>query len=93
MGANAVLSAAGIPMVSYASTSPALSDASAHPHFFRVVPSDAIQGQAMNEMVAASGVSNVALVHMVNAYGAGLADSFATNWGGEEFLCTKIGYD
>ena len=93
MGANAVLSAAGIPMVSYASTSPALSDASAHPHFFRVVPSDAIQGQAMNEMVAASGVSNVALVHMVNAYGAGLADSFATNWGGEEFLCTKVGYD
>ena len=93
MGANAVLSAAGIPMVSYASTSPALSDAVAHPHFFRVVPSDAIQGQAMNEMVAASGVSNVALVHMVNAYGAGLADSFATNWGGEEFLCTKIGYD
>ena len=30
---------------------------------------------------------------MVNAYGAGLADSFATNWGGEEFLCTKVGYD
>ncbi len=93
MGANAVLSAAGIPMVSYASTSPALSDASAHPHFYRVVPSDAIQGQAMNDMVAASGVSNVALIHMLNAYGAGLADSFATNWGGEEFLCAKIGYD
>jgi len=93
MGANAVLSAASIPMVSYASTSPALSDATAHPDFFRVVPSDAIQGQAMSDMVGDNGVSNPALVHMVNAYGAGLADSFAANWGGEEFLCTKIGYD
>ena len=93
IGANAVLSAAGIPMISYASTSPALTDSTAHPDFFRIVPSDALQGQAMNDMVAGSGATNPALIHMVNAYGAGLADSFATNWGGEEFLCTKVGYD
>ena len=46
MGANAVLSAAGIPMISYASTNPGLSDAEAYPLFYRVVPSDAIQGPA-----------------------------------------------
>ncbi|HJM23991.1 MAG TPA: ABC transporter substrate-binding protein, partial [Candidatus Thalassarchaeum sp.] len=46
MAANAVLSAAGVVQVSYASTNPGLSDAAAYPHFYRVVPSDAIQGPA-----------------------------------------------
>ncbi|MCP4798809.1 MAG: ABC transporter substrate-binding protein, partial [bacterium] len=94
MGANAVLSAAGIPMISYASTSPALSDATAYPHFYRVVPSDAIQGDAMADMVADNGVTNPALVHMTNAYGAGLADSFESFWTGMgNSLCLKTGYD
>ena len=64
MGANQILSAAGIPMVSYASTSPALSDATAYPHFYRIVPSDVLQGQAAADMIAASGVSNTAVVHL-----------------------------
>jgi len=34
----------------------------------------------MADMVAASGVSNPALIHMTNAYGAGLADSFEGFW-------------
>ena len=94
IGANAVLSAAGIPMVSFASTSPALSDATTYPDFFRVVPSDAIQGEAMSDMVAAAGVTTPALLHMVNAYGAGLADSFKMNWeAAGNTLCTQTGYD
>ena len=92
MGANAVLSAAGIPMVSYASTSPALSDATAHPHFFRIVPSDALQGQAAADMIAGSGVSNTAIVHMTNAYGAGLADAVAANLGADS-VCLQSGYE
>ena len=94
IGANAVLSAAGIPMISYASTSPALSDATAYPHFFRVVPSDALQGDAMADMVDASGVTNPALIHMTNDYGAGLADSFKSYWEGMgNTLCLQAGYD
>ncbi|MFL2532568.1 MAG: hypothetical protein CND01_01205 [Marine Group II euryarchaeote MED-G34] len=93
MAANAVLNAAGVPQVSYASTNPGLSDASAYPGFWRVVPSDAIQGPAMSDMVGAAGVSNVALIHMTNDYGAGLADAFADAWGGADFLCTQIGYE
>ena len=92
MGANAVLSAAGVVQVSYASTNPGLSDSAAYPHFYRVVPSDAIQGPAMSDMVGATGAANPALLHMTNDYGSGLADAFADAWGGEEFLCTKIGY-
>ena len=92
MGANALLSAAGIPMISYASTSPALSDATAYPHFYRIVPSDALQGQAAADMIAASGVSNTAVVHMTNSYGAGLADAVALNLGSDN-VCLQAGYE
>jgi len=93
MAANAVLNAAGVVQVSYASTNPGLSDADAYPGFWRVVPSDAIQGPAMNDMVNAAGASNPALLHMTNDYGSGLADAFADAWGGADFLCTQIGYE
>ena len=92
MGANAVLSAAGIPMISYASTSPALSDATAYPHFYRIVPSDALQGQAAADMIAATGVSNTAILHMTNSYGAGLGDSVAAHLGAEN-VCLQSGYE
>ncbi len=92
MAANAVLSAAGIPMISYASTSPALSDATAYPDFYRIVPSDALQGQAAADMIMASGVSNTAVVHMTNSYGSGLADAVALNLG-EDAVCLQSGYE
>jgi len=92
MGANAILSDAGIPMISYASTSPALSDATEYPHFYRIVPSDALQGQAAADMIAASGVSNTAIVHMTNSYGAGLADAVAANLGADN-VCLQSGYE
>ena len=82
MSANAVLSAAGIPMISYASTNPGLSDASAYPLFYRNVPSDAIQGPAGADMMADAGVTNgsLAILHMTNDYGSGLADSIRAAW-------------
>ena len=92
MGANAVLSAAGIPMISYASTSPALSSDADHPHFYRIVPSDALQGQAAADMIAASGVSNTAVIHMTNSYGAGLADATVENLGAAN-VCLQAGYE
>ena len=82
MGANAVLSAAGIPMISYASTNPGLSNAKAYPLFYRVVPSDAIQGPAGADMMADAGVTtgSLAILHMTNDYGSGLADSIKAAW-------------
>ncbi len=90
MAANAVLSAAGIPMISYASTNPSLSNATAYPDFFRIVPSDAIQGPAAAAMMASMNVSNPAIIHMTNDYGSGFADAIEDAWDGE--LCQKIGY-
>jgi branched-chain amino acid transport system substrate-binding protein len=95
MGANAVLSAAGVPQISYASTSPALTDATAYPDFFRVVPSDALQGQALSAVVQADmpAENSVGLIHMTNDYGAGLADSFSADFtAAGHTLCTTIGY-
>ena len=93
MGANAILSAAGIPMISYASTNPGLSDATAYPDFFRVVPSDALQGPALSDVVGAGGSSNPALLYMTNDYGSGFADAFTAGWGGADFLCASVGYE
>jgi len=82
MSANAVLSAAGIPMISYASTNPGLSDASAYPLFYRNVPSDAIQGPAGADMMADAETTSgsLAILHMTNDYGSGLADSVKAAW-------------
>jgi len=90
MAANAVLSAAGIPMISYASTNPSLSNATAYPNFFRVVPSDAIQGPAAAAMMVSAGVTSPAIIHMTNDYGSGFADAIEDAWDGA--VCAKIGY-
>ena len=80
----------GIPMISYASTNPSLSDASAYPDFFRVVPSDAIQGPAAAAMMVDAGATNPAILHMTNDYGSGFADAIEDAWTGD--VCAKIGY-
>ena len=94
IGANSVLSQAGIPMISFASTSPALSDAVNYPHFYRVVPSDAFQGDALADVISAAGLRNTAILSMTNAYGAGVGDSFAAAFEAKEGhqICTRVPY-
>ena len=89
--ANAVLSAAGIPMISFASTAPSLSDATAHPHFYRVVPSDALQGQALADVVESQGYTSTAIIAQNDAYGAGLADAFDAAFDGT--TCARYDFD
>ena len=82
---------AGVPMVSYASTSPAVTTADDKGHLFRVVPSDAQQAVALVAVASATGAKNPAVLYMTNDYGAGLGDNFASNWSGS--VCTEVGYD
>ncbi|MBD51251.1 MAG: hypothetical protein CMB08_04960 [Euryarchaeota archaeon] len=107
IGANNVLGPLGIPMISYASTAPSLSDNNNHQNFWRVVPSDAGQGPAMTgmiiavamqngapDMATAMGLMNPALLHMSNDYGVGLGGAFNASWqaaGGS--LCMSLPYD
>jgi len=91
LGAIAVAAPAGVPMVSYASTSPAISNADDKDHLFRVVPSDAQQAVALTTVAADHKASNPAVLYMTNDYGAGLGDNFAANWSGD--VCTQVGYD
>lgn len=92
LGAIAVAAPAGVPMVSYASTSPAVTTADDNGHLFRIVPSDAQQAVALTKVAAAAGASNPAVLYMTNDYGAGLGDNFAANWSGST-VCTQVGYD
>ena len=81
-GANAILSAANIPMISYASTNPGLSSDADYPLFYRVIPSDGIQGPAGADMMVDAGVTNgsLAIFHMTNDYGAGLGTAVQAAW-------------
>ena len=87
MAANNILSENGIPMISYASTNPELSDEAEYPLFYRVVPSYAIQGLAG---VAMMGVTNesLAILHMTNDYGFAIADSIKAAWEVNGELCS-----
>ena len=89
--AIAVAAPAGIPMISYASTSPALTTIDDNGYFFRVVPSDAQQAVALVAVASAAGASNPAVLYMTNDYGSGLGDNFAANWSGS--TCTQVAYD
>ena len=90
LGAIAVAAPAGVPMVSYASTSPAITTAADDGYLFRVVPSDAQQSVALADVVKSMGSSNPAALYMTNDYGAGLGENFKAAMGN---LCTEVGYD
>ena len=94
MRANTVLSNAGIPMISYASTHPLLSNDVYYPLFYRVVPSDGVQGPAGADMMRDAGVGDgtLAVFGMTNDYGARLADAVVNAWGSDK-LCDVGRYD
>ncbi|WP_163850169.1 ABC transporter substrate-binding protein [Pseudooceanicola aestuarii] len=72
----------GVPMVSPSATSPALSTAEDNGLFFRTSPSDARQGDVLAAILADKDISEVAVTYTNNDYGKGLADAFASSFGG-----------
>ena len=65
-----------IPQISYASSSPSLSDRSLYPYFMRVAASDADQGKAIADLVQAFGWTKGATIHTSDSYGTGLVTVF-----------------
>lgn len=71
-----------IPQISYASSSPSLSDRSLYPYFMRVAASDADQGEAVADLVQAFGWTRVATIHTSDSYGTGLITVFTETFEG-----------
>lgn len=74
--ATSVAVPAGVPMISPASTSPEITALDDNDLVFRVVPSDAYQGEVLAAYVINSGIERVALTYVNNDYGVGLAGAF-----------------
>lgn len=66
----------GVVMISPSATSPALTTIDDKGNFFRVVPSDARQGQVLAEILKGKGIDSIAVTYTNNDYGKGLAESF-----------------
>jgi len=65
-----------IVQISYASSSPALSNRTLYPYFMRVVASDADQGKAIADLIQAFGWTKGATIHTSDSYGTGLIEIF-----------------
>jgi ABC-type branched-subunit amino acid transport system substrate-binding protein len=59
-----------VPLISYASTSPTLSDAIEFPQFARVVPADDFQAEGLVALIQLLGYTRVATVSSAETYGA-----------------------
>ena len=75
--AKSVAAVQGVPQISNASTSPAITDLEDKDFLFRTVPSDAFQGVALAQVTQEQGYEKLAIMYVNNDYGEGLAKSFA----------------
>jgi ABC-type branched-subunit amino acid transport system substrate-binding protein len=71
-----------IPQISYASSSPSLSNRTLYPYFMRVAASDAWQGVAISDVVDAFGWTKGAIINTDDSYGSGLPAVFEESWDG-----------
>lgn len=74
------LTSTKVVQVSYASSSPALSDRTLYPYFMRVCASDADQGIAIAKLVKAFNWTQGAVIHTSDSYGTGLIEIFKSNY-------------
>ncbi|MGV3758572.1 MAG: ABC transporter substrate-binding protein [Actinomycetota bacterium] len=85
---------AGVTMFSPANTSKQFSDYPDKGLYFRLGPSDILQGQVLAELMAEDGAASIVILNFDDDYGNGLADDLAASFtaGGGEVLDT-ITYD
>jgi len=75
--ANNVAIPAGVPVVSPASTSPAITSLDDKDLVFRTTPSDVYQGSVMARLLMSKGIDNIAITYVNNDYGKGFAGALA----------------
>lgn len=77
--AESVTIPAGVPQISYASTSPLITVLPAdegQDFLFRTCPSDALQGVVLGNLLYGEGLRKVSVLYVNNPYGQGLNDVF-----------------
>jgi len=65
-----------IPQISYASTSPEITDLNDNDFLFRTVPSDKLQGAVLAHLAKEKGYDNVAVIYRRGSYGENLSSIF-----------------
>lgn len=78
-----VAAVAGIPVISPSATSPMLSNMDDGGFFFRTALSDTAQGPVLARVTRERGFDNVGVLYRNDAWGNGLAESFADAWTGK----------
>ena len=78
LAASPIAKEAGIAMISPASTSPDLTNAGEH--FFRTVPSDALQGVEAAKLVKSLGYNSLAVLYVNDDYGVGFDNVLKGNF-------------
>lgn len=82
-----------IVQLSYASSSPALSDRTLYPYFMRNCASDADQGIALAKLVKAFGWTKGAVIHTSDSYGTGLIEIFKSNFNDTGTILTDQSFE
>ena len=78
--ANSVIVPTGIAQISPTATSPDMTNLADNDWVFRIVPSDAYQGQVLAKLTMDQGVKKVALTYANNDYATPLAKAFADSY-------------
>ena len=76
IGASDIYRYSETPQVSYAATSPSLSDKLQYPYFSRTVPPDDQQAQALLAFLQHSGVTRAGAISFDDAYTSGITNAF-----------------
>lgn len=86
------LTEAGVTMFSPANTSKQFSDYPDEGLYFRLGPSDILQGQVLAEVIAEEGASTLVIMNFDDDYGNGLAEDLAASFtaGGGEVVDTIV---
>jgi ABC-type branched-subunit amino acid transport system substrate-binding protein len=75
--ASSVTAPAGVVQISGASTSPVITTLEDNDFLFRTIPTDALQGVVLADLLREKGLERVGVIYVNNDYGKGLANAFS----------------
>ena len=93
MAAGPYVAGRGVVIVSPSSTAPSIADQDWRPFVLRTCPSDALQGDAVCQLILEGKYKKVAIFVMDNAYGVGVEEIAKERLAGKAEIVATIRYD